>query len=156
MAAISPDGTWTAFIDVGKGLRRIDVSGGPITRIADARNAFLPVVSPDGQQIAYGYDDAAEHRRWAVVPAQGGKAILDVPGSGGRVAWMSASDAFTYQRINEGATNIWKQPLDGSPASRLTPFKSGRISSHTWLPDGKLVFSRRDDITDVVLISDFH
>ena len=76
---------------------------------------------------------------------------MDIDTQGGTLWWTPSGDAVTYRR----GANIWEQPLDGSPAKQLTRFKSGRISTYAWLPDGKLLMARREDVTDVVLITDF-
>ena len=54
-----------------------------------------------------------------------------------------------------GTSNIWKQPLDGGPATQLTDFKTDRIFWFDWSRDGKqLALVRGTVSSDVVLISD--
>jgi serine/threonine protein kinase/Tol biopolymer transport system component len=154
--SIAPDGTWIAFTEIGKGIRRVDLSNGLTTNIADVRGAIRPIISRDGKQIAYTYYDAASNFRVAVVSAQGGKPIADFPNPGNGIWWTLAGDALTFLRLNAGSSNIWRLPLDGSAPTQLTHFKDARIEDYAWLPDGKIVYSRHEETNDVVLISDFH
>jgi serine/threonine protein kinase len=50
-------------------------------------------------------------------------------------------------------TNLWVQPLDGSPTYQLTHFTDGRIiPSFAWSPDGKRLAVARETVTnDIVL-----
>jgi Tol biopolymer transport system component len=68
--------------------------------------------------------------------------------------WTPDGRAITYVDNRGGASNIWRQPLDGSPARPLTSFKAAQILSFAWSRDGKLAFSRGILSSDVVLITD--
>ena len=62
----------------------------------------------------------------------------------------------TYVATKNGVSNIWGQPLDGSPVKQITNFKSDHIFRFAWSPDGKaLVCERGFFVNDVVLLSDF-
>jgi Tol biopolymer transport system component len=53
-------------------------------------------------------------------------------------------------------SNLWVQPADGSPAKQLTDFKTDRIFSYDWSPDGKwLALARGPEQRDAVLMTDF-
>jgi hypothetical protein len=55
-----------------------------------------------------------------------------------------------------GVTNLWAQPIDGSPPKQLTNFASERIFNFDFSRDGKqLALSRGTETSDVVLISNF-
>ena len=55
--------------------------------------------------------------------------------------------------LNNGASNIWGQPIDGSPPVQVTDFKDGRTFNFAFSPDGKqLALSRGTFNSDVVLI----
>jgi serine/threonine protein kinase len=153
--SMAPDGTWVAFAEVGKGIRRVELSTGAVTSISDVRGAIRPIISRDGKQIAYTYYDAGSNFRVAVVPSHGGRAIVDVPNPGSGVWWSLAGDALTFQRLKDGSTNIWKLPLDGTAPTQLTHFKGVRFDDYAWLPDGKIVYSSHEETNDLVLISDF-
>jgi hypothetical protein len=45
--------------------------------------------------------------------------------------------AVAYNIVENGAGNVWLQPLDGSPGRRLTNFTSDRSFTFQLSPDGK-------------------
>ena len=160
---ISPDGKWVAFTEIAAGVYRVLIDGGLPVKIADIKNRTGMVISPDSRWLAYDYWTEGTERvhHLVVIPGAGGKPVLEVPFDGGTadavlLAWSPTGDGVTYDRIKDGAQNIWKQPLSGGPAIQLTHFKSGGITSFAWRPDGTLLFALREDSSDVVLISDFH
>lgn len=55
----------------------------------------------------------------------------------------------------DGAANIFLQPLDGREPVQLTKCDRGFIASYDWTADGKLVISRGEMRTEIILISDF-
>jgi Tol biopolymer transport system component len=58
-----------------------------------------------------------------------------------------------YVDSRGGVSNIWVQPLDGSPPLQLSDFKDERIDSFDWSPDGRyLAVVRSIETSDVVLI----
>ena len=67
--------------------------------------------------------------------------------------WMPDGRAINYIALNNGVSNIWRQPLDGSPPFQITKFDTGRIFNFAYSPDGKqLALSRGSLNSDVVLI----
>jgi Tol biopolymer transport system component len=65
--------------------------------------------------------------------------------------------AVTYNIVEDGVSNVWEQPLDGSPGHRLTNFTSDRIRTFRFSPDGKsLAVVRIHVVSDVVLLRDTH
>ena len=61
--------------------------------------------------------------------------------------------AIAYPIMENGVSNIWVQPLDGSPGRQITSFKSGKFHSFSWSPDGKSLALIRDvSQSDVVLL----
>ena len=93
----------------------------------------------------------------AVAGLDGKVQIADLPLSAGgnTLRWMPEGDAVSFMRTVRGATQILRQPLDGSEQTVLTRFKSGYIAGFDWAPDGRLVMSRGEQRSDAVLISDF-
>lgn len=58
-----------------------------------------------------------------------------------------------YPILENGVSNIWVQPLDGSPGRQITNFKSGTFYRFSWSPDGKSLAVIRDlSQSDVVLL----
>jgi Tol biopolymer transport system component len=100
-------------------------------------------LSPDGSLILGSFIDDQHRRRLAVVPADGQGAVRTLAialESARGYAWAPDGRAVTVARTTEGAWNIWRQPLDGAPATRLTAYPPGDdIVLHTWSRDGKLL-----------------
>ena len=69
------------------------------------------------------------------------------------LAWTPDSRGVTYVSTRDGVSNIWEQPIDGSPPRQLTDFKSDLISSFAWSRKGNLVCTRGAVANDVILIT---
>jgi Tol biopolymer transport system component len=55
--------------------------------------------------------------------------------------------------VDAAGTNIWIQPLDGTPPRRLTQFDDQIITSFAWSPDGtQLAIVRARETSDLVLL----
>jgi Tol biopolymer transport system component len=159
----SLDSRWVVYesFDSGKwSLWKVSIDGGTPVRMTD-KNAEVPALSPDGTQIAYVYADeqANWQRKFAVIPFEGGPPVktFDVPSTAsGIIRWSPNGRALTYVDTRGGVSNIWSQPLDGSPPRQVTDFRADQIFFFDWSRDGKqLAISRGLFTTDVVLISDF-
>jgi Tol biopolymer transport system component len=71
----------------------------------------------------------------------------------GAVVFTPDEKGVAYPILENGVSNIWVQPLDGSPGRQITNFKSGTFGSFRWSPDGKLLALIRDvSQSDVVLL----
>jgi hypothetical protein len=71
------------------------------------------------------------------------------------IRWAPSGDALTYVRTKNGISNLWRQPIDGSPARQITNFTSGLIWRHAWSRDGKyLVLARGNLSIDAVILTD--
>jgi Tol biopolymer transport system component len=78
------------------------------------------------------------------------------PGEETIFRWAADGRAIVYGISRNGVTNLWAQPIDGSPPKQLTNFASERIFGFDFSRDGKQVaMSRGTQTSDVVLISDF-
>jgi len=113
-------------------------------------------VSADGEMLSYPFDQYRP-MAWkiAVIPASGGLAtkIFDVPGGANRVRWSPAGASLQYLVTQNGATNIWDQPLAVGKPKQVTKFTSGHIFDFNWSSDHRrLLFTRGDVTSDVVLL----
>jgi len=71
----------------------------------------------------------------------------------GAVTFTPDGKAVAYPIVENGVSNLWLQPLDGSPGRQITNFKSGRFRTFGWSPDGKSLALIRDvSQSDVVLL----
>ena len=71
--------------------------------------------------------------------------------------WTSDGRSYAYIDDRDGVSNIWRQPLDGGPAQKVTSFNDSYIYTYTfdWSRDGKIAAARGSYAFDVVLITNF-
>jgi Tol biopolymer transport system component len=95
----------------------------------------------------------------AIVPISGGGPARRLPdtytrGEGFGITWAPGDRALEDLVVRDGATNIWRLPLDGSAPSPVTTFRSEHVMNYRWSRDGKtLAMSRGTRAADVVLIA---
>ena len=113
---------------------------------SDERWALGTYVEPPGAGMAVvPIDGTAPARRFA---------YTYTPGEGFGGSWAPGGMAFEDLVFRDGATNLWRFPLDGSAPRPVTAFASEQILNYRWSPDGKtLAMSRGTLSTDVVLIT---
>jgi Tol biopolymer transport system component len=159
---VSADGSAVYYSRYGQGsssLYAVPVEGGEPTLLSGPLSMSPPgkwtgvpagfwpfVLSPDGTLLAGTYWDMGEHRiRVGVVPVDGHGSVhaLDfmLPWDADySFTWAPDGRAITFVKTADGAVNLWRQPLDDSPATRLTNYTSSEdVVSHAWSPDGKLL-----------------
>ena len=178
----SPDGKFLYFTDYAKngGVLRVPSSGGdgevvPGTMIANAalKGAAL---SPDGKLLAtFWYDISPDTKAYTNrirllnldappgTPARSLNidpnftAVFFSPGptTRGNFRFTRDGKSLAFARQEQGVSNIWILPLDGSAPRQLTNFKSETILDFNWSPDGKqLAVLRYDSRSDVILLRD--
>jgi Tol biopolymer transport system component len=159
-----PDGSQLLFHQTGSdgmwNIWSIASDGGTARRLT----AFMtthPAVSRKDGKIAAWYSESIERPNWklAVFGPEGGTPlqlftpeVAITPDS--QLAWNPAGDAITCLGQQDGAWNLWMQPIDGHKPWRLTSFKSGQIYSFDWSKDSKLVYSQGMTTSDVVMLHD--
>jgi eukaryotic-like serine/threonine-protein kinase len=158
--SVSPDGRWIVYPLHGK-LWRVSTGGGDPAVLAEIDAAALDH-SPDGTMLAgfFRLKPLPSTMELGVMPASGGtpRVIADdeAPVNRPTVRWTPDGRGVAYIRFEEGASNIWVQPLDGGDRVRLTNFDSGYISDFRWNATGENLFvSRGRFLADMVMISDF-
>ena len=157
----TPDGRWVIFQRGERDARlwKVPADGGEAVQLTETR-AFRPAVSPDGGMIAYHYlDPDAERSRWriGVVSSEGGRRLkqFDLPPTltWRFVRWSPDRQTIAYANSPGGLSDIWLQPLDGSPPKQLTNFNAEQIIAFGWSQDGRsLAFVRGVKTSDVILI----
>lgn len=164
----SPDGKWVVYTLLGAGkptLWRVPIDGGAPQQITD-HYAAAAVFSPDGESLACLYRDEQPNSslKLAIFPFAGGQPTRVFEGlpfteEVSRIPpprWTADGRALTYVVTNGSVSNVWLQPIGGETPRQLTTFKSDRIFSLEWSPDGKqLLVARGITASDVVLISNF-
>ena len=161
----SPDGRWVVYQsgvgNVTSTLWRVAIDGGKPVQLTST-HSIAPTISRDGELIAYFYldtDEPGSPWRIGIISFVDGAFVTRVeipPAAISRfVRWTPDGKALAYI-ANEGeVSNIWVQPLDGSPAKKLTNFETETVAAFDWSPDGKqLLISRGTKTSDVVIISD--
>ena len=142
------------------GIWRAPVSGGT------AEKTNLPLAffgfSSDGKTMFYNSQEIEAgtiHPLLVVTPAYDPKTILhklDAPYGLQSPKFTPDGKAIAFLLTRNRATNIWKAPLSGSAPSVLTKFPTGDMFGFSWSRDGKkLAFSRGQQKTDVILMSNF-
>lgn len=159
----TPDARWVVFQrgEVEPRLWKVPAGGGEPVQVTETR-ALGPAVSPDGKLIAYHHlDPDVDKSRWriGVVSSAGGPRLkwFDLPPTVTQrfVRWSPDGQSIAYVNSPRGLSDIWLQPLDGSPPRRLTAFKAEQILAFDWSRDGRsLALVRGVETSEVVLIRD--
>ena len=158
---------WVYFFSNVKSLGRVPLDGsGPAEAIpgSGVAGAFLAGrgigISPDGKTVAYviGIRNAKDETPQEEI------ALLDTatlssprflkanPRISKGVQFTPDGKAVAYPVAENGADNVWIQPVDGSPGRQITHFNS---ESFHWSPDGKnLGVLRGHTDSDVVLLQE--
>ena len=142
---------------------RVPLSGGPrVTVFADPTRLppyfLLRSVSLDERWGVGTYAEAGS-RGLAVVPVNGSDPPREFPFKSGPTVgfgstWAPGAHAIEDLVFRDGASNLWRFPLDGSTPRPVTTFASEQISNYRWSRDGKtLALSRGTRSADVVLIT---
>jgi Tol biopolymer transport system component len=174
----SPDQKSVYYIE-GPGvprLMRVPIDGGTPEMVpgSDIPNRFaidnIAFITPDNKSIGFAVDmidprtnDAVA--RLAIVslenPSLPPKMIdLDLRlgssnNSNPGVQMVPNTNAVSYLIRENGSSNVWLHPLDGSAGRQITHFQSEQINNYAWSPDGKsIALIRRHDTADVVLLKE--
>jgi serine/threonine protein kinase len=166
--SISRDGRWVIFNPYTGGVFKVSIEGGPATEIVAQGSLCYPQLAPNGSLVAYFFADEQAHRpKIALVSFEDGKLVktIDLPLTAAPNSayflhyrgwhWSTDGKAILYVNTVGGVSNLWSQPIDGGVARQLTHFKTDRILTFAYSPDGrKLALARGSTRSDAVLISD--
>ena len=165
--SVSPDGN-RIYFGASQGrfsntfLWRISPDGENILQMTNLQTG-APRVSPDGKYIACSFPEksgnpqAPTKFKLTLLSAADGSVVkqFDESISGGKISpvWTPDSKAVSYTVTKNGVTNIWSQPIDGSPPQKITDSKTEEIFRYGWSKDyQKLAFEKGMTINDVVII----
>lgn len=158
----SPDGRWVVFqrgFPTGAKIWRVPIEGGDAVPLTQTRGQ-KPDVSPDGKLIAYHtLDSDSQASQWifGVMSFDGGPLInrFSFPPTviARIVRWVPGGWGVAYIDTSAGVSNVWVQPISEERPWQLSNFKSERIDSFEWSPDGRwLAVVRASETSDVVLL----
>jgi Tol biopolymer transport system component len=158
----SPDGKWILYTRFGEqiALWKVSIDGGEAEMILH-EDALCPAVSPDGKTVAFVLRRAGQPNRIALMPFDGGKIIktfdakleTNPVSNKQKLQWTPDGRAMNFILLNDGVSNIWRQPIDGSAPVQVTNFKEDRIFNFAFSADSlQLALSRGTFNSDVVLI----
>jgi Tol biopolymer transport system component len=161
----SPDGEWVVYASRSgdkSTLWKVPIDGGTPIQLTDY-HSIEPSFSPDGKFISCILPKSSKVERGslAILPADGGAPsqtfqIVQFAHYYVTPRWSLDGQAIVYTERQNGAGNLWKQPLAGGPPRQLTDFKTDIISNFVFSRDGKsIVLARGPKGAYVVLIKDF-
>jgi serine/threonine protein kinase len=165
----SPNGKWVYYFNgMADRIERVSIDGGKpeIVPGTVVPNAFVaaPIagLSPDGKQLSFvagsSNSNQTESLGLVLVSLDAGanpprRMLKPDPRISGLVEFTPDGKALAYPITENGVSNLWVQPLDGSKGRQITNFKSGTFNGFRWSPDGKtLGVIRSDSTSDVVLL----
>ena len=157
MPGISPDSKWVTYLSPDEGkLYKVPLEGGQATGL-EIRAVGVSAVSPNGKLIGYFFPGT---NGWGIAVAsfEDGSVIREFDYNflalNNRVLkWTQDGKALLYARSTDDVGDIWMQPINGSPAKRITDFKSDGIFHFDISNDGlDLLCARGGWKHDIVLI----
>jgi serine/threonine protein kinase len=154
---------WSPVIGGKPTLWRVSIDGGqPVQLSSEA--ASLPRPSPDGKLLAFlkysGDDPRFSSASIAIMPFAAGqpaRPFASPPFAGNYLAWAPDGKAIDYAVTAAGVGNLWRQPVRGGPAERLTDFETGLLFQFAWSgPRKQILFARGETHKDIVLLNSFN
>ncbi|MBX3282729.1 MAG: winged helix-turn-helix domain-containing protein [Acidobacteria bacterium] len=155
----TPDGNWVVFQRMASANQRtslwkVSIDGGEPQQLTDFL-AVRPAVSPDGQWVSVFY---MEDPKWKIglVSIGGGRIekSFDLPeGMGDRIArWSSDGRSILLVGNYGDVGNLWRVPIDGSPAEWITDLNQQNIEDFAVSTvSGDLFLDRSTTISDVFI-----
>lgn len=140
---------------------KMPVSGGAAVRVSDRVAISEPMVSSDGQHVAF--QSPGKNGRIVAVNIVNGvesKSDLELAETfepTDRLArWIPGQVAVAFVDIRTGVQNLWmKQPAAGAPEKQLTHFTSGDFYDFRYSADGKFIaMARGSNKSDAVRFTD--
>jgi eukaryotic-like serine/threonine-protein kinase len=140
---------------------KMPISGGAAVQVSDRVAISEPMISSDGQHIAF--QSTGKNGRIVAVNVVDGvesKSDLELAETFDpdlRLArWIPGQVAVAFVDIRTGVQNLWtKQPAAGAPEKQLTHFTSGTFFDFRYSPDGKLIaMARGSSKSDAVRFTD--
>jgi eukaryotic-like serine/threonine-protein kinase len=161
-ATCSPDRKWVYYVDVyAQQIKRVPLMGNSesVPEIVTPNDVTGDgvAISPDGKLLAY-FKNSKDLQVISVDPNAKlrGRMLDPEPRAiGMHPDFTRDGKAVVYPIRENGADNLWLQPLDGTPGRQITNFSADSIQKFEFSPDGKkLGVLRAHNESDVVLLRD--
>lgn len=157
---VSPDGKWIVYSSYVEGqptLWKVPLDGGEATPLTKSLIVESPAVSPDGRLVAcYHFSAPLAKPRLALVSLADGALVKEIDlgatYAASEIKWTPDGRGVVFVSMSRGVSNIWLQPLDGTPAKQLTNFNTDRIFRFDISRDGRLIYERGTTLSDAILI----
>lgn len=139
--------------------RQVSINGGEPSGIADNYPSSGSIAaSPDGKLLMrYVYLSEREQPwQYGIFPLEGGEPLklMVIPAFRNFVRWAADGKSFLY--IKPTTSQIWRQPIDGSPPALVLDLKTGRLFNFAVSPDYKqIAFAHGSQFNEAVLIENF-
>ncbi|MBI4908646.1 MAG: hypothetical protein HY820_33815, partial [Acidobacteria bacterium] len=95
----------------------------------------------------------------AIYPRAGGRAVKTLPIRPGDfewtlLRWTRDNKGIGYVERNGSVSNLWVQPVDGSPRRQITNFQGGLVRDFDWSAEGRLALELTTMARDVYVVRD--
>ena len=150
---------YTSYVNEVPMLWKIPLQGGAPTQIT---NKFTKksVVSPDGKFVACLYPESEKNRLKLTILSAADSSVVkqfDTPAQefGASFHWSSDGKNIVFVKNENGVSNLWEQPIDGSAPKQLTNFNEDQIFRFAFSRAGnQIIYERGAVLDDVILIRD--
>jgi Tol biopolymer transport system component len=154
--AFSPDGTRIAYYSnaVGVGDVWIMRSDGTVRRNVTRNGALneYPTWSPDGGNLAFNsHRDGQFEVYRATVGGTRQRNLTRHPGKDQWPAWSSDGRHIAFMSDRDGSEDVFVMRADGSRVRNVTETPTLDESHPTWMPDGRLSFTRHGETGPIEL-----
>ncbi len=158
--SVSNDGKTLVYTSPVSGSPQVFVlrPDGGAPRQISTRPSFSPGIDPAGKRVAFYYMDAANQFRLGVMPVDGGPLLADMPIEPPATdSRLVLRDEGVYMNAVTGdRSNVWLQPLDGTPPHRITSFDEQLLFDFAISRDGSsLAVVRGPRLRDAQLLTGF-
>jgi Tol biopolymer transport system component len=149
-------------------VKKVPIDGGDpetvkASSIASGFNGGALGISPDGKwlpEVEVSTDSATQVTKHKIAllnlaanPDPPAKFLPSRPDVFTNIAFSPDGKSVVYVVSENGVSNLWSQPLAGSPGHMLANFSSDPINSFRFSPDGKsLAIVRSHTVSDVMLL----
>jgi Tol biopolymer transport system component len=157
--SLTPDSKWIVYSSMREQrpyLWKLPIEGGEPVQLSDWPVTY-PSVSPDGKYVACYVFNQDRKRQLSLLSFATGEIVkqfdtvleYDLP----FIKWTPDGKAVTYSLSRNGASNLWRQDVNGGPPEKITDWNSDVVFRFDWSRTGRLAAERGMFTNDIVLIT---